>query len=157
MFRFISYGRRRAAVLATLAALATAPAAAQDADATRRMTVIKTPWCSCCVAWADRMRAAGFAVTVEEREDLELIRRAAGVPEVLAGCHTARVGGYVLEGHVPPEAIDRLLAERQPVVGLSVPGMPVGSPGMGDDPQARYDVLSFDSKGRSALYHQAGR
>lgn len=160
----IRSAQRCAAILTILAAAAVPaafPAAAQEAarevDEARRMTVVKTPWCSCCSAWADRMREAGFLVTIEEREDLAPVRRAAGVPDAVTGCHTARVGGYVLEGHVPAEAVHRLLDERPDVAGLAVPGMPAGSPGMGDDPNARFDVLTFDPSGPVGVFYRAGR
>lgn len=146
-----------AALACALAWMAAPAAQAQTADAGRSMTVVKTPWCGCCGAWAERMREAGFAVTVEEADDLAPVRQAAGVPDGVAGCHTARVGGYVIEGHVPAVAIEKLLAERPAVTGIAAPGMPAGSPGMGDDPDARYDVLSFDARGPLAVYHEAGR
>jgi hypothetical protein len=82
------------------------------------------------------------------------VKRQLGVPRVLESCHTAEVQGYVIEGHVPADLIDRLLRERPAVVGLAVPGMPVGSPGMEAPGQAaeRYQVLTFDQKGRTAVY-----
>ena len=87
-------------------------------------------------------------------EDLRPIKRQLGVPRELESCHTAAVEGYVIEGHVPADLIDRLLRERPAVVGLAVPGMPVGSPGMEAPGQAteRYQVLTFDQKGRTAIY-----
>ena len=86
--------------------------------------------------------------------DLAPIKRKLGVPSALQSCHTATVGGYVIEGHVPADLIDRLLRERPPVVGLAVPGMPIGSPGMETPGQApeRYQVLAFDEKGRMTVY-----
>ena len=148
---------RRSLIAAALAILAIAsPAAAQSVNDMRRMTVIETPLCGCCTTWAERMREAGFVVTVEEREDLAPVRHAAGVPDAVRGCHTATVAGYVLEGHVPAAAVERLLAERPAITGLSVPGMPEGSPGMGDDPAARFDVLTFDAAGAGPVWFEAG-
>lgn len=118
--------------------------------------VYKTPWCGCCAAWAERMREAGFETRITELEDLAPVRRQAGVPDRLAGCHTAAVEGYVLEGHVPAPAIEKLLAERPSARGIAVPGMPAGSPGMGDDPSARYDVLTFGADG-TRVFYEAGR
>ena len=107
------------------------------------MTVFKTPWCGCCHAWVEIMRAEGFDVTVRDLEDLEPIKKQAGIADNLQSCHTAVAGDYVIEGHVPPAAVKTLLKERPAVRGLSVPGMPAGSPGMGDDPSARYGVYAF--------------
>jgi hypothetical protein len=98
------------------------------------------------------MRASGFEVTVHEQEDLTAIKRMSGVPEKLQSCHTAFVGGYAIEGHVPAGMIERLLAERPPVTGLAVPGMPIGSPGMeGADPEP-YEVMSFTPGGATTVY-----
>ena len=86
--------------------------------------------------------------------DLAPVKRKLGVPPALQSCHTAVVEGYVIEGHVPADLIDRLLRERPPVIGLAVPGMPVGSPGMEAPGQAaeRYQVMAFDQKGRSTVF-----
>ena len=90
----------------------------------------------------------------EDLDDLTPIKQKLGVPRALQSCHTAVVEGYVIEGHVPADLIDRLLRERPSVVGLAVPGMPVGSPGMEAPGQAseRYQVLAFDQKGRTTVY-----
>jgi hypothetical protein len=100
------------------------------------------------------LRTNGYAVKAEDLEDLAPIKRKLGVPRALQSCHTAVVEGYVIEGHVPADLIDRVLRERPPVVGLAVPGMPVGSPGMEAPGQAaeRYQVLAFDQKGRTTVY-----
>ena len=90
----------------------------------------KNPQCSCCENYAQYLRAVGYEVTVKPSFDLTLIKRQNGVPEVLDGCHTTLVGGYVVEGHVPVAAVNRLLDERPAIKGISVPGMPAGSPGM---------------------------
>jgi hypothetical protein len=100
------------------------------------------------------LRSSGFPVKVVDRDDLGPINRQHGVPEALESCHTALVEGYVIEGHVPADLIDRLLRERPAVLGLVVPGMPLGSPGMespGQKPE-RYQVLTFDRAGRTAVY-----
>jgi len=93
-------------------------------------------------------------VKAEDLDDLAPIKRQLGVPRALQSCHTGVVEGYVIEGHVPADLIDRLLRERPSVVGLAVPGMPVGSPGMEAPGQAaeRYQVLTFDQKGRTKVY-----
>jgi hypothetical protein len=102
------------------------------------------------------LKDAGFAVTVEETTDLQPVRKRLGVPADLAACHTAEVEGYVLEGHVPAVAVRRLLAERPTAVGLSVPGMPVGSPGMEGGTPQRYDVILFGKAGRQPFMHFVG-
>jgi len=110
--------------------------------------VFKDPSCGCCGAWVEHMRQAGFAVTVEETSDLGSVKLNLGVPDDLASCHTAILENYVIEGHVPADAVRRLLAERPKARGLAVPGMPAGSPGMeGGTPEA-YAVILFDGVGR---------
>lgn len=109
------------------------------------MTVFKTPWCGCCQVWVEAMEKAGYRVKVNDMEDLSLIKKQASVTDKLAGCHTAALGDYVLEGHVPLQAIDKLMVEKPAVRGIAVPGMPQGSLGMGYDEKARYDVFAFFS------------
>jgi hypothetical protein len=98
------------------------------------------------------MRANGHSVTTKEVEDLDAIRRMAGVPEPLQSCHTAVVDGYVIEGHVPAADVARLLTERPDAKGLSVPGMPIGSPGMEGGTPERYDVILFGKDGSAEVY-----
>ena len=95
-----------------------------------QMTLYKNPECSCCEGHAAYLRQHGYAVTVKPTHDLSLIKRMYRVPDKLAGCHTTVVGPYVVEGHVPAGTIDRLLIERPDIRGVSLPGMPAGSPGM---------------------------
>ena len=108
--------------------------------------VSKDPNCGCCGAWAEHLRASGFAVDLRDVTDLAPVKARLGVPSDLAACHTAEVGGYVIEGHVPASAIRRLLTrEDRPGKGLAVPGMPAGSPGM-EVPRAapeEYTVILF--------------
>lgn len=109
------------------------PATAQAtpaATALPSMTVQKHPACGCCSVWIEHMRHAGFSVTEENIEDMAPAKSAAGVPAAMGSCHTAHVGGYFIEGHVPAEDVLRLLRERPDARGLAVPGMPLGSPGM---------------------------
>lgn len=110
--------------------------------------VARSPSCNCCGAWIDHMRAEGFAVRDRLVEDLDPLKAALGVPASVQSCHTAVIDGYVIEGHVPAREIRRLLAERPSAIGLAVPGMPVGSPGMetGGAPDT-YDVLIFGAEG----------
>lgn len=132
-------------------------APATHADEGAAMTVYKTPWCGCCEVWTDAMRAAGYKFTVKDMEDLTPIKKQAGVSSDLEGCHTAVMGTYVLEGHVPLEAIGKLRAEQPDVRGIAVPGMPAGSLGMGQDPSARYTVYAFGGvEDQPVAFYQAG-
>lgn len=137
----MSLDRRR--VLAVLAAASLAgPVRAQSRPT---MLVHKDPSCGCCEEWVRHVRAAGFTVAVVETKDLRAIKTRRRVPPALEACHTAEIDGYVIEGHVPAAEIVRLLAERPHAVGLAVPDMPVGSPGMevaGVEPET-YDVVLF--------------
>lgn len=115
----------RRAVLAGAAALLALPARAAT-----KIVLYKDPGCGCCGAWASRMTAAGYAVETVHETRMNRIKARYGVPDDLVSCHTALVDEYVIEGHVPAEAIGRLLAERPKLAGIAVPGMPTGSPGM---------------------------
>ena len=119
--------------------------------------VSKDPNCGCCGAWVNHLRGAGFTVSVRDTGDLPAIKRRLGVPGELASCHTAEVGEYVIEGHVPADAVKRLLTEKPAAIGLSVPGMPIGSPGMEGGTPETYEVVLFGKQGRSvfARYHGA--
>lgn len=116
------------------------------------ITVYKSPTCNCCNSWVNHLRDAGFVVNAENSIDMDSIKLSAGVPTMLQSCHTALVDGYVIEGHVPANDIRRLLRERPQVTGLAVPGMPMGSPGMEGAYRDPYDVLLFDSEGRTRVY-----
>jgi hypothetical protein len=118
--------------------------------------VYKNPNCSCCAGWVQHLKDAGFAVTVEETSDLQPVRKRLGVPADLAACHTAEVDGYILEGHVPAAAVRRLLEKRPTAIGLAVPGMPAGSPGMEGGAPQRYDVVLFGATGRQPFMHFVG-
>jgi hypothetical protein len=128
-------------------------------SASRPLAVIhKDPSCGCCGAWAQHLETAGFPVSLIETERLNPFKAQKGVPKDLWSCHTAEIGGYVIEGHVPAGAIDRLIAERPRATGLAVPGMPVGSPGMevaGYDPDT-YDVVLFGPQGRHTFARYRG-
>ncbi|OOG70285.1 hypothetical protein BLJAPNOD_04625 [Ensifer sp. M14] len=107
------------------------------------MTVYKDPQCGCCEQWADAMEAAGFKVDIQDEADMTPIKTRFGVPADMEGCHTAVIDGYVVEGHVPLEAVQKLVTEKPEIAGIAVPGMPSGSLGMGNDPQASYDVYTI--------------
>ncbi len=116
------------------------------------LLVYKDPSCGCCEQWVKLMVAAGFAVSVRNRTDMDAIKRRYGVGPALASCHTALVEGYVIEGHVPADLIRKLLAQKSRLVGLAVPGMVTGSPGM-EGPYAQpYQVLTFDKAGKTTVY-----
>lgn len=115
--------------------------------------VYKSPWCGCCSNWIKDMRANGHSVTVNDLESVDSIKDMAGVPEDLQACHTALVDGFVIEGHVPAADIERLLSERPEARGLAVPGMPMGAPGMGGEPEP-YDVVLFTADGATSIYAQ---
>jgi hypothetical protein len=122
------------------------------------ITVHKDPNCGCCTFWVQHMRDAGFSVRVEETADIASVRARLGIPPRLAGCHTAEVGGYLVEGHVPADAIRRLLSETPDAKGIAVPGMPVGSPGMesGHPPQP-YTVILFGADGQKPFMRFVGK
>ena len=145
--------RRHFTILSTTALVA----AALPARAATTMRVLASPGCGCCHAWADLARARGYAVTVEELTDPAAQKSERGIPPELASCHTIEAEGYVFEGHVPFEALEAVLQDRPSVTGLAVPGMPMGSPGMGDDPTARFDVIAFGGDaGTGTVYFRAG-
>jgi hypothetical protein len=107
-------------------------------------TVYKSATCDCCSYYVEYLREAGFPVEVVDTNQLTSIKRQHSVPERFAGCHTTIVDGYVVEGHVPLSALERLLAERPPVTGISLPGMPTGSPGMTGAKKAAFRIFSFN-------------
>ncbi|MCH2558912.1 MAG: DUF411 domain-containing protein [Alcanivorax sp.] len=112
------------------------------------LEMYKSPSCGCCTAWAEHMRDNGFEVKVHETQNLQSIKEKAGLKPGMGSCHTAFIDGYAIEGHVPAEDVKRLLEERPDAHGLTVPGMPVGSPGMemGDRRDA-YQVLLYGDQG----------
>lgn len=128
-------------------------AAGHATAADEEVTMYKDPNCGCCGKWADHMRANGFTVKEVATAEMSAIKRSAGVPQALGSCHTAKVGNYIVEGHVPAADVKRMLAEKPAVTGIAAPGMPMGSPGMeGPYPADRYDVVSFDAKGKHAVF-----
>ncbi|HXR44587.1 MAG TPA: DUF411 domain-containing protein [Pseudolysinimonas sp.] len=142
---------RREVLGAFSLAIAGVPLAAQRGAAVQ---VYKDPTCGCCALWVEHLRKAGFTATVTDVDDMAAIKAKHGVPGRVRSCHTALVGGYVLEGHVPAEDVQRLLRQRPGIVGVGVPGMPIGSPGMevaGVKPQ-KYDVLAFNKAGETHVF-----
>ncbi|RED10631.1 DUF411 domain-containing protein [Pontivivens insulae] len=128
-----------------------------EAAAHGTMHVTKSPTCGCCGAWVALAREAGYEVEVTDTRDVTSVKLENEVPGSMWGCHTAMIDGYVVEGHVPFEALELLLNDRPDVAGIAVAGMPAGSPGMGYDPQAQYEVMAFGgSAGEGAIYYRAG-
>ena len=138
--------------------LAVVPALGVESD--RQVLVWKDPYCGCCGGWMAHMQANGFSVEAIDVGDMDTLKDAEGVPLDLRSCHTARVGGYVVEGHVPAAAIRRLLDMRPgSVAGLAVAGMPLGSPGMAAPaglPPDEYDVVAFGIEQPSVFMRFAG-
>lgn len=138
--------------IATLFAPIALIACAQAAAATT-IEVLKNPNCGCCGIWVERMREAGFSVNVTETTDTDAAANAAGVPANLRSCHTATVDGYAIEGHVPAEDIRRLIASKPDAIGLAVPGMPLGSPGMEVPGRAdTYQVVLIAKDGKHSVF-----
>ncbi|NIO39260.1 MAG: DUF411 domain-containing protein [Burkholderiales bacterium] len=119
---------------------------------TAEITVYKTSTCGCCKDWIRHLRANGFTVNAYDVQNLDQIARQNGVAPQLRSCHTARVGGYVVEGHVPAQDIKRLLAEKPDVTGLAVPGMPQSAPGMDLPGNHPYNVYTFKADGSTSVY-----
>jgi hypothetical protein len=127
----------------------TQPAKAGD------ITVWKSSTCGCCGGWVAYMRGKGYAVSVNNVADPDTIKASLGVPEPLYSCHTAKVDGYLIEGHVPEKAVAKLLAERPNIKGIALPGMPEGSPGM-DGPPGIYRIVGFEANGRIRRFAEVG-
>lgn len=118
--------------------------------------VYKSPSCGCCHLWEAHMQNNGFTFRSEKRDDMQAVKQHYGISSSLASCHTAIIGGYLIEGHVPASDVQRLLNEQpKGVRGLTAPGMPMKSPGMQAEglPPRGYDVLAFDAQGKTSVYH----
>ena len=149
--------RRLIALVAALSTVALTAATVHEArseDSAKKptITVYKDPNCGCCKNWIQYLVKHGYQVNAKDTPDMQGIKKTLGVPADLASCHTAVVSGYLIEGHVSAEDIDRLLAQKPKIAGLAVPGMPGSSPGM-DGPRTKpYQVLSFDKNGKTAVF-----
>ena len=133
------------------AVLVAAPSLLRALDAPVKMTVYKSASCGCCKDWVTYMQGQGFAEDVKDMDDLSQIKRSSGVPAKLESCHTALVGGYVVEGHVPADLVKKILAEKPKITGLAVPGMPLDAPGMGNG-KTPYDVIAWDQAGKTSVF-----
>jgi hypothetical protein len=147
---------RRAALKALAAAVPAAWLGTRTAAQTKIPVVVyKDPTCGCCHKWVEHMTANGFSAAVTDTPDMAKIRALYKVPEKLQSCHTASVGGYVIEGHVPAADVKALLAKKpKGIVGLTIPDMPASAPGMDVKPFVPYTVLTFDEKGVTAVFAQ---
>lgn len=141
---------RKISILLAMMALGTAGAGI--AQTTGTVELYKSPYCGCCGKWAEHMTKAGFSVKTHEVEDVPGTRKKLGMPEKLGSCHTAKIGNYLLEGHVPAEDIKRLLKEKPKALGLAVPGMPAGSPGMDVPNSPPYETLLVQSDGSTRVF-----
>lgn len=151
--------RQMVGLIGGAAAAALLPAGA-EAAAPAGYVMWRDPGCGCCLEWAKRVEAAfGKRLPVVNAPNMAAVKKAQGVPAPLQSCHTALIQGVVVEGHVPPEDIKRLIASRRAgIKGLAVPGMPAGAPGMdvGHDVRQRYQVFAFDTAGRRSVFATHG-
>jgi len=134
-------------MLFALGAAVNLPASAADA-----VDVYKSPYCGCCGKWVEHLRQAGFDVRTHDVNDVPAARQRLGMPEHLGSCHTAKVAGYVVEGHVPAADIQRLIKEKPKALGLAVPSMPPGSPGMESPKPVPYNTLLVQAGGATTVF-----
>jgi hypothetical protein len=139
---------RRVLLLSASALAVTGPL--QAAQVT--VMLFENPECGCCDGYADYLRHNGFAVTAKATNDLAEISRKAGIPSDLQGCHTAFIGDYVVDGHVPVEAIQKLLTEHPAIKGITLPGMPAGSPGMYGEKAESFTIYAIGQDGKSGVF-----
>ena len=155
----INWTRREAlggaSALVATALVGGAAAAGAGASARPAITMFRDPHCGCCLKWAEVAKAAGYAVKVVPRDDMAAIKTKLGVPSDLYSCHTSQVGAYVIEGHVPLKAVEKLLRDKpKGVIGIALPGMPAGAPGM-EHPSGYKDalnVVAFDRNGGAKAF-----
>jgi hypothetical protein len=147
---------RSAAAFLTIAALSVPIGSGLSAQKPIPIKVYKTATCGCCAKWVDHLRANGFAPDVTNLTDLTAVKAEHKVPQDAQSCHTAIVNGFVVEGHVPAAEIHRFLKLRPAVLGLAVPNMPMGSPGMEGPGAKPYDVVTFDKAGKLKVFSTQG-
>ena len=161
MMAKLTLNRRQLLIFASSSIVA-APLSGLANEGGTNIHVVKNPQCGCCNAWIEILEGDGFNVTTEDRSNSELaaFKIESGIPEDMMSCHTAKIGGYFIEGHVPASDIERLIADRPDALGLAVPAMPYGSPGMGpEDQREAYDVFIIMANGTAEVfqhYPQAG-
>ena len=122
------------------------------AQSATQVEVFKSPYCGCCEKWIEHMQKNGFKVNAHNVNDIPAARKGLGMPDRLGSCHTAKVGGYLIEGHVPAADIQRLLKEKPKAVGLAAPGMPQGSPGMETATPVPYETLLVQADGSTTVF-----
>jgi len=146
----------RVAVTTPSAVSASEPSGEQatSSAAARNIKVYKDANCGCCKEWIRHLEQNGFTVEAIDMPDLSAVKTKYGVTSQLQACHTAVIGDYVVEGHVPADLIVKMLDEKPAIAGIAVPGMPAGSPGMEGATKEKYDVLTFDRAGRTTVYAQ---
>jgi hypothetical protein len=135
--------------LLLLLLVAAGTAGAQSAT---QIEVFKSPYCGCCEKWVEHMKRNGFTVSAHNVNDVPAVRKNLGMPDRLGSCHTAKVGGYVIEGHVPAADVQRLLKEKPKAIGLAAPGMPQGSPGMETTAPVPYETLLVQTGGSTHVF-----
>ncbi len=156
--------RRRLGILAMITVMGAAIASAltwwnapRPDQGLESVVVYKRATCNCCAKWVTHLEQAGFEVEVHNESDLDARQDALGVPKSLRACHTALVGGYLVEGHAPASDVHRLLAEKPRARGIAVPGMPIGAPGMEQgDRRDSYVTLLFQADGQNTVFAQHG-
>ena len=150
----IANTRYRAGTITVLFVSAILVSGCSENSSAQTITVYKSPTCGCCKKWIAHMEDNGFNVRAHDTQDVRSIKQQNGVSDRLASCHTALVDGYVIEGHVPADAVKKLLKEKPVAAGLAVPGMPMGSPGMEGPHKDPYDVVLFNRSGDTAVYER---
>ena len=146
---------RRQLLIFASSSIVTVPLAALADGTSTDIHVVKNPQCGCCNAWIEVLEVDGFNVTTEDRSnsDLAVFKFESGIPKDMMSCHTAKIGGYFIEGHVPASDIKRLIKERPDALGLAVPAMPYGSPGMGpEEEREAYDVFIIMTNGIAEVF-----
>ena len=154
MNKKIQLSRRQLLIFAS-SSIVSAPLAALADGSTHAIHVVKNPQCGCCGAWIEILEGEGFKVSTEDRSAslLAEFKVENGVPENMMSCHTAKIDGYLIEGHVPASDIKRLIADRPDALGLAVPAMPYGSPGMGPEVEREaYDVILIMADGTAKVF-----
>lgn len=122
------------------------------AQSATQVEVFKSPYCGCCEKWIEHMQKNGFKVNAHNVNDVPAVRKSLGMPDRVGSCHTAKVGGYLIEGHVPAADIQRLLKEKPKAVGLAAPGMPQGAPGMETATPVPYQTLLVQADGSTTVF-----